>query len=93
MDINVRTQCIWTSSESFEAELILKDVADDFVGVFIRAPYIVEAGENVECLQSIMTGLSPHGQGQFLGCSFHPELTDDYRFMSILLKWLKKIRK
>ena len=36
---------------------MIKDVAEDFPAVFIRAPHIVEAGEEVEILSSIMAVL------------------------------------
>ena len=46
----------------------------------IRAPHIVKAGENVEILAKHEGRIVAAREGQFLGCSFHPELTDDHRF-------------
>ena len=73
--------------DSFEAELSIKGLDEPFVGVFIRAPHIVKVGENVEVLAKHEGKIVAAREGQFLGCSFHPELTDDHRFTSCLLTW------
>ncbi len=36
--------------DSFEADLTIKGLDEPFTGVFIRAPHILEAGEDVEVL-------------------------------------------
>ena len=50
MDVTVERNSFGRQRESFEADLAIKDVAESFQAVFIRAPHIVEAGENVEIL-------------------------------------------
>jgi pyridoxal 5'-phosphate synthase pdxT subunit len=80
MDINVRRNAFGRQVASFEAELIIEDVADDFIGVFIRAPYIMEVGPEVEVLSKYDEKIVAARQGHFLTCAFHPELTEDARF-------------
>ncbi|MDR0133152.1 pyridoxal 5'-phosphate synthase glutaminase subunit PdxT [Priestia megaterium] len=79
MDITVARNSFGRQRDSFEAALNIKDIGEDFIGVFIRAPHIVEVGENVEVLAMHNDRIVAARQGQFLGCSFHPELTDDAR--------------
>ncbi|MCM3541289.1 pyridoxal 5'-phosphate synthase glutaminase subunit PdxT [Priestia endophytica] len=79
MDIKVERNSFGRQRESFEAALSIKDVGEDFIGVFIRAPHIVEVGQDVEVLAMHGDRIVAAQQGSFLGCSFHPELTDDYR--------------
>ncbi|MEH7226524.1 pyridoxal 5'-phosphate synthase glutaminase subunit PdxT [Bacillus sp. JJ1566] len=86
MDVSVERNSFGRQRESFEAELMIPGIADDFVGVFIRAPHIVEAGENVEILAKHDGRIVAAREGQFLGCSFHPELTDDHRFTAYFVK-------
>lgn len=79
MDMTVRRNAFGRQRESFEAELMIKGVGDDFTGVFIRAPYIIEVGEDVEVLSKHDETIVAARQGHLLTCSFHPELTDDAR--------------
>ncbi|MET3700100.1 5'-phosphate synthase pdxT subunit [Bacillus oleivorans] len=79
MDVTVERNSFGRQKESFEAEVSIVDVADDFPAVFIRAPHIVDAGEDVEILAKYNDRIVVAREGQYLGCSFHPELTDDPR--------------
>ena len=45
--------------------------------VFIRAPYISEAAENVTVLSEVNGKIVAARQGRFLVTAFHPELTQD----------------
>jgi 5'-phosphate synthase pdxT subunit len=90
MDITVERNSFGRQRESFEAELSIAGVADRFVGVFIRAPHIVEVGEDVEILAKYEGRIVAARQGQFLGCSFHPELTDDHRMTQYFLNMVKE---
>ena len=51
--------------ESFEADLDIKDVGRRFPAVFIRAPHIVEAGENVEILAKHNDRIVAAREGQY----------------------------
>ncbi|AMQ69741.1 pyridoxal 5'-phosphate synthase glutaminase subunit PdxT [Bacillus velezensis] len=76
--------------DSFEADLMIKGLDEPFTGVFIRAPHILEAGEDVEVLCEHNGRIVAAKQGNFLGCSFHPELTDDHRVTELFVKMAEK---
>lgn len=90
MDMTVRRNAFGRQRDSFEAELMIKGVADDFVGVFIRAPFIVDVGEDVEILSKVNNQTVAARQGRFLACSFHPELTDDARLHDYFVKMVEE---
>lgn len=79
MDMKVTRNAFGRQRDSFEAELMIKGVGEDFTGVFIRAPYILEVGENVEILSKYDEKIIAAREQHVLTCSFHPELTDDVR--------------
>ena len=45
--------------------------------VFIRAPYIKKASENVDILSTVDGKIAAARQGRFLATAFHPELTEN----------------
>lgn len=92
MDITVERNSFGRQRESFEADLMIKDVAENFPAVFIRAPHIVEAGEEVEILAKHNDRIVAAREGQFLGCSFHPELTDDSRLTDYFVRMVKEYK-
>jgi pyridoxal 5'-phosphate synthase pdxT subunit len=85
MDVTVERNSFGRQRESFEADLDISGVAEQFSAVFIRAPHIVEAGEDVEVLAKHNGRIVAAREGQFLGCSFHPELTDDHRLTAFFV--------
>ncbi|MDX8368034.1 pyridoxal 5'-phosphate synthase glutaminase subunit PdxT [Cytobacillus sp. IB215665] len=92
MDITVERNSFGRQRESFEAKLSISHVADDFIAVFIRAPHIVSVGEDVEVLAKHNNRIVAARQDQFLGCSFHPELTEDYRLMSYFVSMVEEAK-
>ncbi|APH06761.1 pyridoxal 5'-phosphate synthase glutaminase subunit PdxT [Bacillus weihaiensis] len=90
LDVTVERNSFGRQKDSFEAELMITGVGEDFVGVFIRAPHIVEVGEDVEILSKHDGRIVAARQGQFLGCSFHPELTDDHRMTQLFINMVKE---
>ena len=80
IDMLVERNAFGRQRESFEAELMVKGIAEDITAVFIRAPLIKEVGDGVEVLSKFNGEIVAVRQEQFLACSFHPELTDDSRF-------------
>ncbi|MDQ0233559.1 pyridoxal 5'-phosphate synthase glutaminase subunit PdxT [Metabacillus malikii] len=90
LDVKVERNSFGRQKDSFEAELTITGVGEDFVGVFIRAPHIVEVGEDVEILSKHNGRIVAARQGQFLGCSFHPELTDDNRMTQLFINMVKE---
>ena len=90
LDVTVERNSFGRQKDSFEAELMITGVGEDFVGVFIRAPHIVEVGEDVEILAKHNGRIVAARQGHFLGCSFHPELTDDHRMTQLFINMVKE---
>ncbi|MCA1032988.1 pyridoxal 5'-phosphate synthase glutaminase subunit PdxT [Bacillus timonensis] len=90
MDITVERNSFGRQRESFEAELMISNIADDFIGVFIRAPHIVEVSEDVEILAKHNGRIVAARQNQYLGCSFHPELTDDHRITAYFVSMVEE---
>jgi pyridoxal 5'-phosphate synthase pdxT subunit len=90
MDVTVERNSFGRQRESFEADLDIAGVAENFAAVFIRGPHIVEAGENVEVLAKYEGRIVAAREGQFLGCSFHPELTDDHRMTAYFINMVKE---
>jgi pyridoxal 5'-phosphate synthase pdxT subunit len=90
MDVTVERNSFGRQRESFEADLDIAGVAEDFAAVFIRGPHIVEAGGNVEVLAKYDGRIVAAREGQFLGCSFHPELTDDHRMTAYFINMVKE---
>jgi 5'-phosphate synthase pdxT subunit len=70
-------------------------VTEEFEGVglvpmtFIRAPYIYEAGENVEILARVDGRIVAARQKNMLVTAFHPELTQDCKIHEYFLKMVK----
>lgn len=90
MDVTVERNSFGRQVDSFEAELIIEGIDKPFVGVFIRAPHIVDVGEKVEILAKHEGRIVAAREGQFLGCSFHPELTEDHRLTKLFIEMIKE---
>lgn len=82
MDVTVERNSFGRQVDSFEVDLDIVGFGEPFPAVFIRAPHIVEVGESVEVLAEHDGRIVLARDGNFLGCSFHPELTDDHRLMA-----------
>jgi 5'-phosphate synthase pdxT subunit len=54
-------------------------LGEPVLGVFIRAPIVTQLGPDVQVLAEIENKIVAVKQGNILGTSFHPELTDDIR--------------
>ncbi len=85
MDILAKRNAYGRQLGSFNTE-------EEFRGIgkvpmtFIRAPYIEEAGPEVEILASVEGKAVAARQGNILVTAFHPELTDDTRIHELFLK-------
>lgn len=90
MDITVKRNAFGRQKQSFEADLKVSGIADDFAAVFIRAPYIESVGPEVEILATIDGKIVAAREGTLLGAAFHPELTDDVRFHAYFVKMVKE---
>ncbi len=79
VDVEVERNAWGRQVHSFEADLDVAGDATPLRGVFIRAPWIEEAGPGVEILAEHDGHPVLARQGRILVAAFHPELTDDTR--------------
>lgn len=92
MDIKVQRNAFGRQRESFEVDLHVKDIKEDFRAVFIRAPLILAVGDQVEVLSIYKDEIVAARQDHLLVASFHPELTDDERIHRYFLDMVKQYR-
>lgn len=87
MDIKVERNAFGRQVESFETELKIDALGEvPFTAVFIRAPYIMDVGENVQVLSEYDGKIVAARQGNMLAVAFHPELTEDRRLHKYFLE-------
>jgi pyridoxal 5'-phosphate synthase pdxT subunit len=77
LDVRTERNAFGRQIRSFEAELDL--FGEPLHAVFIRAPWVTEAGEGVEVLAEVDGHPVAVREGNVLAVAFHPELTDDTR--------------
>ncbi|MCB0826538.1 MAG: pyridoxal 5'-phosphate synthase glutaminase subunit PdxT [Armatimonadetes bacterium] len=87
LDITVERNAFGAQVHSFEEEMQITGLHEPLMAVFIRAPIVTEVGEEVEVLATINDKVVAVRQGNRLGTSFHPELTDDTRLHEWFLSW------
>lgn len=98
MDITVRRNAFGRQVESFENEVPMPAVGErPFAAVFIRAPWVEQAGSDVEILGRVSGGAADGRvvavrQGSLLATSFHPELTDDGRVHAFFVDMVREVR-
>ncbi|MDR2138095.1 MAG: pyridoxal 5'-phosphate synthase glutaminase subunit PdxT [Tannerella sp.] len=80
MDTYVERNAFGRQLDSFEADMSVPVLGEQpYHTVFIRAPYIEKADENVEVLLRYQGKIIFARQDKLLATAFHPELTDDTR--------------
>ena len=85
LDLFARRNAFGRQVRSFETDLDLHEIGTGALrAVFIRAPWVEEAGPDVEVLAEVDGHPVAVRQGNVLAVAFHPELTDDGR----LHRWL-----
>jgi len=96
LDLDVRRNAYGRQIFSFETLLAVPRFADascppdPFRAIFIRAPRIVRVGQDVSVLASYQGEPVAVEQGNILGLSFHPELTQDNRFHTYFLETVRR---
>ena len=93
LDVTVRRNAFGSQVDSFESDIDLKGMdGPPFRAVFIRAPWVEQAGPGVEVL-----GTEPRTgrivavrQGPVLATSFHPELTRDGRIHQLFTEIVRE---
>jgi 5'-phosphate synthase pdxT subunit len=90
LDITVRRNAFGRQVDSFEEDI-------EFVGldggpvraVFIRAPWVEDAGDGVDVLARAAGKIVAVRQGALLATSFHPEVTGDTRVHELFVEMCK----
>ena len=90
VDIRVRRNAFGRQVKSFEADLDVGHGDEPVRAVFIRAPWIEEAGPGVEVLAEVGGHPVLARQGRILVAAFHPELTDDTRIHELFLDQVRE---
>jgi 5'-phosphate synthase pdxT subunit len=89
-DITVRRNAFGRQVRSFEADLDLGDGGEPVRAVFIRAPWIEEAGPDVEVLAEVDGHPVLARERRILVAAFHPELTVDTRIHELFLNQVRE---
>jgi pyridoxal 5'-phosphate synthase pdxT subunit len=87
MDMRAARNAFGRQTRSFEVDLDVSGIAGGPVrGVFIRAPWIAERGDDVEVLAEVDGHPVAARQGRMLAVAFHSELTGDDRLHRLFLE-------
>ncbi len=100
INMTARRNAFGRQVDSFERDVRLRLGADDpptsaeveaepFHAVFIRAPWVDQAGEEVTVLGEDNDRIVAVRQGPLLATAFHPELTPDRRIHELFVKMVK----
>jgi len=93
IDMTARRNAFGRQVDSFEREVTLRlhDEGQDapFHAVFIRAPWVEQAGADVTVLGEDNGRIIAVRQGPLLATAFHPELTPDGRIHELFVKMVK----
>ena len=95
IDMTVRRNAFGRQVDSFEVDLEVQGLSGGPLrAVFIRAPWVERAGEQVEILATLQTGeqagtIVAVKQGPLLATSFHPELTGDHRIHATFVELVR----
>ena len=90
VDIAVRRNAFGRQVASFETDLEVEGEAETVHAVFIRAPWIEEAGPGVQVLAEAAGHPVLAREGRFLVAAFHPELTGDTRVHERFLELVRE---
>ncbi len=96
IDATVQRNAYGRQIDSFEEYIDLKLnnlKKDKFKAIFIRAPKILEIGENVEVLAKAKNEIVLARQENVIISSFHPELGNDIRIHEYFLSMVNNLKK
>jgi pyridoxal 5'-phosphate synthase pdxT subunit len=91
LDIRTRRNAFGRQVSSFEVDLPVEG-AGAMRAIFIRAPWVDEAGEGVEILAEVDGHPVAVREGNVLAVAFHPELTGDGRLHDWLVERIRHQR-
>jgi 5'-phosphate synthase pdxT subunit len=89
-DIATRRNAFGRQVASFETDIDIGHGDGPVRAVFIRAPWIEEAGADVEVLAEVDGHPVLAREGRILVAAFHPELTDDTRIHELFLNLVRE---
>jgi 5'-phosphate synthase pdxT subunit len=89
-DFRAKRNAFGRQVRSFEADLDIGDGEEPVRAVFIRAPWLAEAGPDVEVLAEVDGHPVLARDGRILVAAFHPELTDDTRIHELFLNQVRE---
>jgi pyridoxal 5'-phosphate synthase pdxT subunit len=90
IDMTVRRNAFGRQVDSFERAVALDGIGPDpYHAVFIRAPWVEQAGPGVTVLGADGGRIIAVRQGSLLATSFHPELTRDRRVHELFVSMVK----
>jgi 5'-phosphate synthase pdxT subunit len=96
LDVTVRRNAFGRQVDSFESEIALDGIdGGPLHAVFIRAPWVEDAGEGVAVLGRVVGGeadgrIVAVRQGNLVATSFHPELTGDRRVHALFVDIVRR---
>jgi pyridoxal 5'-phosphate synthase pdxT subunit len=91
MDVAVQRNAYGRQVDSFESDVEVQGLDGEPVrAVFIRAPRVTRTAPEVEVLAETDAGPVLVRQGNLLGATFHPELTQDSRIHTLFVEMTKK---
>lgn len=90
LDVTVRRNAFGRQVDSFEGPVEVAGIDAPVHGVFIRAPWVEEAGPSVEVLARVAAGpaagrIVAVRQGRLMATSFHPEVGSDRRVHALFV--------
>jgi 5'-phosphate synthase pdxT subunit len=93
LDITVRRNAFGRQVDSFETDVEVQGVPGGPVhAVFIRAPVVERAGENVQVLAEVAGRSVAVRDSRRLATAFHPELSGDARMHAFFVKMVNDCR-
>ena len=90
IDLVVERNAFGRQVASFEAPIRIEGEDEPFTAVFIRAPWVADAGPGVAILAEVDGHPVLAREGRILVASFHPELTDDTRVHERFLELVRE---
>ena len=88
MNVEIDRNYYGRQKDSFQSKITVKD-DKEFNGIFIRAPAITSIGENVVSIAQDGENIVGCTESKYMALTFHPELTNDFRFHKLWLEGLK----
>jgi 5'-phosphate synthase pdxT subunit len=93
LDITVRRNAFGRQVDSFEEDIPFTGVdGGPMRAVFIRAPWVEDAGDGVDVLARAAGRIVAVRQGALLATSFHPEVTGDTRVHELFVDMCRRLR-